>query len=170
MWVVCYFFSPYVGFLFIWEHFYLCGGLFLYVRAFSSMWGPFCFFFVLMWRSCSITVFLDLSKPFDTLNFDILLSKLRYYGVSGVALDLIKSYLTGRKQYVIFRETKSNFTNTTTGIPQGSILGPLLFSIYIYIYINDLITVSEKFNFLMYAEDTTLYFNVENFTQNEFET
>ena len=76
----------------------------------------------------------------------------------------MKIYLTGRKQYVIFGETKSNFTNTTTEIPQGSILGPLLFSIYI----NDLITVSEKFNFLMY-DDTTLYFNVENFTGNEFE-
>ena len=68
-------------------------------------------------------------------------------------------------QYVIFGETKSNFTNTTTGLTQGSILGPLLLSIYI----NDLITVSEKFNFFMYADDTTLYFNVENFTQTEFE-
>ena len=112
-----------------------------------------------------VTVFLNLSKAFDTLNFDILLSKLRYYGVSGVAFDVMKTYLTGQKQYVIFGETKSNFTNTTMGIPQGSILGPLLFSICI----NDLITVSEKFNFLMYADDTTLYFNVENFTQNEFE-
>ena len=113
----------------------------------------------------TVTVFLDLSKAFDTVNLDILLSKLRYYGVSGVALDLMKSYLTGRKQCVIFGEIKSNFTNTTTGIQQGSILGPLLFSIYI----NDLITVSEKFNFLMYADDTTLYFNVKLFTQNKFE-
>ena len=113
-----------------------------------------------------VTVFLDLSKAFDTLNFDIPLCKLRYYRVSGVALDLMKmkSYHTGRKQYVIFGETKSNFTNTTTRIPQSSILGPLLFSIYI----NNLITFSEKFNFLMYADDTTLYFNVENCTQNEF--
>ena len=69
-----------------------------------------------------VTVFLDLSKAFDALNFDILLYKLRCSEVSGVTLDLIKSYLTGRKQYVISGENTSNFTNTTTGIPQGSVL------------------------------------------------
>ena len=71
----------------------------------------------------------------------------------------MKSYLTNRKQYVVFDSCQSEHVVICTGVPQGSILGPLFFSVYI----NDLITVSKKLNFLMYADDTTIYFNLEDF-------
>ena len=86
-------------------------------------------------------IFLDLSKAFDTLNFDILLYKLKYYGVDGTSLALIKSYLTNRYQYVQFENSDSELLEIVTGIPQGSILGPLFFSIVI----NDLVNSSNKF-------------------------
>ena len=104
-------------------------------------------------------VYIDLSKAFDTLTFDILLFKLKYYGVTDTALDLIRSYLTNRKQYVVFNSCQSDYSEIYTGVPQGSILSPLFFSIYI----NDLINVSNRLNFLMYADDTTIYFNLEEF-------
>ena len=72
-------------------------------------------------------LFLDLSKAFDTLNFNILLNKLQYYGIHGIALSLIKSYLTNRFQYVQFENSESDLLEIETGIPQGSILGPLFF-------------------------------------------
>ena len=105
-------------------------------------------------------IFIDLSKAFDTLNFDILIHKLQFYGLSGNSLALMKSYVTGRMQYVLFNKTKSDLAIITTGIPQGSILGPLLFSIYV----NDIINSSDKLQYLLYADDTTLYFNREHFT------
>ena len=104
-------------------------------------------------------VYIDLSKAFDTLTFHILLFKLKYYGVTDTALDLMRSYLTNRKQYVVFNSCQSDYSEIYTGVPQGSILGPLFFSIYI----NDLINVSNRLNFLMYADDTTIYFNLEEF-------
>ena len=104
-------------------------------------------------------IYVDLSKAFDTINYDILLDKLSYYGISGRALKLLKSYLLDRKQYVVYNNCNSNLVDVTTGVPQGSILGPLLFSIYI----NDLIHVTEKLKFIMYAYDTTIYFNLEAF-------
>jgi len=112
-----------------------------------------------------VNIYIDLSKAFDTLNFDILLYKLRYYGVADAAFDLIKSYLTERKQYVNLSNHNSEYLPVKTGVPQGSILSPLLFSIYI----NDLICISNKFKFLMYADDTTIYFNLEDFPNDNLE-
>ena len=111
------------------------------------------------------TIFIDLSKAFDTLSYDILLYKLKFYGISGLEHKLIASYLSNRKQYVMFNNKNSEFTEIRTGVPQGSILGPLLFSIYI----NDLIKVSNKLNFIMYADDTTIYFDFEDFEKDSLE-
>ena len=109
--------------------------------------------------STPTALYIDLSKAFDTLSFDILLYKLNYYVVKGNAFKLLKNYLTNRKQYVVFNSQNSETVDITSGVPQGSILGPLLFSICI----NDLITISNKLKFIMYADDTTIYFNLEDF-------
>ena len=99
-----------------------------------------------------LNIFLDLSKAFDTLNHDILLAKLKHYGINGIAYTLFETYIRNRKQYVKFESENSKLLNIKRGVPQGSILGPLLF----IIYINDLPNASNFFNFLMYADDTTL--------------
>ena len=98
-------------------------------------------------------IYLDLSEAFDTLNFDILINKLKFYGIVGTPLKLLDNYLKNRHQFVDFKNTKSDLQEIRTGVPQGSILGPLFFSICI----NDLIKSSNLFNYLMYADDTTLY-------------
>ena len=99
-----------------------------------------------------LNIYLDMSKAFDTIDHTILINKLTFYGIHGVTLDLIKSYLNNRYQFVEYDGVQSTMLPISTRVPQGSILGPLLF----IIYINDFPNASRLFNFIMYADDTTL--------------
>ena len=99
-----------------------------------------------------IVVFLHLSKAFDTLDHTILLDKLLYYGIRGTELAWFKSYLTNRTQFVSYNGTNSHTLSITTGVPQGSILGPSLF----IIYINDIHNANSKFHAVLFADDTNL--------------
>ena len=104
-------------------------------------------------RNCvPLNIYLDLSKAFDTLDHTILLSKLHYYGISILELNFFRNYLFNRHQYVQMGTTKSTLKNIKTGVPQGSILGPLLF----IIYINDIPRTSSFFKTITYADDITL--------------
>ncbi len=105
-------------------------------------------------------VFIDLQKAFDTVNHQILLSKLEHYGIRGCALDWFKSYLFQRKQYVSINGQNSSLLTVNCGVPQGSVLGPLLF----LIYINDLPLASTKLKFYLFADDTNIYLEDGNLT------
>ena len=107
-----------------------------------------------------IGIFLDLSKAFDTICHSKLLIKLENFGIRGNCLNLLKSYLQSRKQITKFNNTLSDSNTISYGVPQGSVLGPLLF----LLYINDIIHCTRKFEkdefeyeFVLFADDTNIF-------------
>ena len=102
----------------------------------------------------TLGVFIDLSKAFDTVDHSILLKKLELYGVTNRNHSWFKNYLSNRKQFIqINDEEKTELETITCGVPQGSILGPLLF----LLYVNDLKNASNLLDTIMYADDTNLF-------------
>ena len=99
------------------------------------------------------TVMIDLSKAFDTINHDLLLGKLNAYGIQGAELAWFTDYLSGRKQRVVLNSVPSEWARVTMGVPQGSILGPLLF----LLFVNDLPDVVQETSINLFADDTAIY-------------
>ena len=109
-------------------------------------------------KETTIAVYIDAMKAFDTVNHQILLKKIPKLGIKGNLLAWIENYLTGRKQCTIANNIVSDYQNITCGVPQGSVLGPLLF----LIYINDISNIITNCKISMYADDTVIYVSHKN--------
>lgn len=106
-------------------------------------------------KEFAVGIFLDLSKAFDTVDHQILFDKLAHYGIRGLTLNWVKSYFSNRKQFVQFNDYCSSTKNICCGVPQGSILDPLFF----LLYINDINYVSKIVNLILFADDTNIFFS-----------
>lgn len=106
----------------------------------------------------SCGVFIDLKKAFDTVDHSILLHKLDFYGFRGIINVWFRSYLQDRTQITVIDQRSSNKSSVTYGVPQGSVLGPLLF----LLYVNDIYSSSNKLNFYLFADDTNILYSHKN--------
>ena len=109
----------------------------------------------------SICVFIDLTKAFDTVSHKMLLEKLNNYGIRGIAFNLLKSYLSERSQFVKIDDISSTSKLVHYGVPQGTVLGPILFSVYI----NSLLTLQSKGTIVSFADDTAILYKSETWEQ-----
>ena len=100
------------------------------------------------------TLSIDLKKAFDSISHDILIIKLEKYGFRGVVLKLLVSFLSNRNQCVSYNSSKSQLNNIKYGVLQGSVLGPLLF----LIFINDILNIKSLGHFVLFADDTSITF------------
>lgn len=105
----------------------------------------------------TVGTFLDLSKAFDTVDHDILILKLSHYGIRGKSLSWFRSYILNKKQYTIFNGKSYDVLDIKCGVPKGSILGPLLF----ILYVNDMHNVSAP-SLVLFADGTNIYFSGDN--------
>ena len=94
-----------------------------------------------------------LKKAFDTIDTNLLCKKLEHLGVRDIVNDWLKSYLNNRKQYVEINKVRSDSSKVVCGVPQGSLLGPVLF----ILYINDICNISKLLNMILFADDTNLF-------------
>ena len=105
-------------------------------------------------------VFIDLQKAFDTVNHSILLKKFEHYDIRGAELSWFSSYPSKRRQFVSVNGSTSDYLEVSCGVPQSSVLGPLLF----LIYINDLPSVSKVLSFYVFADDTNIFHSSRDLT------